>query len=582
MAETMMYESGIFGISIDEMASLYERHLADDHAVRPRLATPRQYFEALARSVRDLIIERWLATMERYDQANSKRVYYLSMEYLIGRSLWNNVVNLRAVDTIRELAHREGFDLDEVIEQEPDAGRGNGGLGRLAACYLDSLATLQIPAIGYGLRYDYGIFRQEIVDGYQKESPDHWLLHPDPWEVSRAEEQAEVKLDASLRLNWATHEHVPDQTMTLVGVPYDRPVVGYSGQTVNTLRLWRATSPEYFDLEEFDSGDFVGAMLHRIVAGSVTRVLYPDDETSRGRMLRFIQEYFLVGCSLADIVARFRRDNSDWHALPEKVAVQLNDTHPSLAVAELMRILLDDAGLGWDDAWDLTRRTFAFTNHTLLSEALEEWAVTLFEQMLPRHLDIIYEINRRLLDEVRLRYPSDLDRVRRISLIAEGPEKRVRMAHLATVGSHAVNGVAALHSELLKASVLKDFYELWPERFGNVTNGVTPRRFLALSNPGLRTLLDDTIGDGWLTDLDQLRRLEDYVEDPAFRQRWREVKRANKRRLAEFVHSTTGIELDHTWMFDIQVKRIHEYKRQHLNALHIITLYNRLKQNPGF
>jgi starch phosphorylase len=580
MASSVLTEQTSSEVSADTLGLLYQRHLADDHVVRPRLATPRQKFEALARAVRDLIAQRWLGTIEQYDRENPKRVYYLSMEYLIGRSLWNNVVNLGAEEAVHELAGREQFDIVRLADEEPDAGLGNGGLGRLAACYIDSMATLGIPAVGYGLRYDYGIFRQQIAGGYQDESPDHWLLHPDPWEVSRAEEQVEVKLNSSLRLNWATHEHVPDQTMTLLGVPYDRPVVGYGGRTINTLRLWRASTPEYFDLQEFDTGDFVGAMLNRVVAGSVTRVLYPDDETSRGRMLRFVQEYFLVACSLADILGRFRRDNRDWHALPHKVAVQLNDTHPSLAVAELMRVLLDDGGLDWDDAWDVTRRTLAFTNHTLLAEALEKWAVSLFEQLLPRHLEIIYEINRRLLDDVRQRYPGDVERVRRISLVTQEPQKRIRMAHLAVVGSHSTNGVARLHSQLLRSTVLADLAEMYPGRFNNKTNGVTPRRWLLMANPGLAELIDSAVGDGWITDLRRLRDLLPLADDAEFRAAVRRVKHEAKTRFADWLRDQFDHQVDPATMFDCQVKRIHEYKRQLLNLLQVIVQYHRLRDDP--
>lgn len=568
-------------VAVDELKALYERHLCDDHVVRLGSASRRHQFEALARALRDVIAERWLATGERYDLANPKRVYFLSMEYLIGRSLWNNVVDLRAEHAVRTLAEREGLDIAALIECEPDAGLGNGGLGRLAACYLDSMATLQIPAIGYGLRYDYGIFRQGISNGYQTESPDHWLRHPDPWEVSRSSGHVEITLNSSLRLNWAIHEQVPDQTMTLLGIPYDRPVVAYGGNTVNTLRLWRASSPDYFDLQEFDSGDFVGAMLNRVVAGSVTRVLYPDDETSRGRMLRLVQEYFLVGCSMNDIITRFRRDNEDWHALPEKVAIQLNDTHPSLAVAELMRILVDDARLDWEDAWDLTRRTLAFTNHTLLNESLEKWAVSFFEQLLPRHLEIIYEINRRFLDEVRRHWPGDDDRCRSMSLIEEGSDKMVRMSHLAIVGSHSTNGVSAIHSDLLRTTVVPHLAEMYPDRFSNITNGVSPRRWLLMANPGLADLISDAIGEAWITDLDRLQDLKPLAEETEFRAGVRSVKREAKARFADRIHQHLGLQVDPDSIFDCQVKRIHEYKRQLLNVLQVIVQYHRLLDEPN-
>jgi starch phosphorylase len=565
----------------EELAACYVRHLADDQAISLRAATPRQQFEGLARAVRDLLMERWLATNDTYDCVNPKRVYYLSMEFLLGRSLSNNVTNLLLDPLICEFVEREGINWARMVETEPDAGLGNGGLGRLAACYLDSAATLGIPAIGYGLRYDFGIFRQEIVDGYQRESPDNWLIESDPWEMPRPHEQVEVELQSSVRLNHDTDGRLLGHPMTLLGVPYDRPIVGYGGRTVNTLRLWRAASPEYFDLGEFNMGDFVGAILHRVAAATVTRVLYPDDATSEGRMLRFVQEYFLVACSLADIVARFRRDNSDWGTLPLKVAIQLNDTHPALAVAELMRILLDQAKLGWELAWDLTERTLAYTNHTLLPEALETWPVELVERLLPRHLAIIYEINRRFLDGVRRRYPGDIGRVRRASLIEEGPIKKVRMAHLAIIGSHSTNGVARIHTRLLRSCVAPDLAALFPQRFNNKTNGVTPRRWLLVANPELSCIITKAIGNGWITDLFQLRRLLPLADDAAFRAEVRKAKRDAKVRFALWLRDTTDQVVDPDAIFDSQIKRIHEYKRQLLNLLQLIVQYHRLCDNPN-
>jgi len=434
----------------------YDRHLMFDHVVSLENASQRERFEAVARSLRDLLTERWLLTQETHNQGNPKRVYYLSMEFLIGRTLINNIVNLGVEDVVRrDLRSDPRQDWKQVIETEPDAGLGNGGLGRLAACFIDSLATLQIPAIGYGLRYEYGIFRQQIDNGRQVEQPDHWLKSPDPWEVARPRETVQVPVGCGFCLEGGALRALPGHTMHLLGVPYDRPVVGYGGQTINTLRLWGAASPEFFHFGEFSSGDFVGAIVDRILAETVTRVLYPDDSTREGQALRFVQEYFLVCCSLADIVARFRRGNSEWHALADKVAIQLNDTHPAMAVAELMRILLDEARLGWDEAWDLTVRTLAYTNHTLLPEALEKWPVQLFEIACPRLLEIIYEINRRFLDDVQRRYPGDVERVQRMSLIEETPARQVRMANLAIVGTHSTNGVAAIHSELLRTRTVK-------------------------------------------------------------------------------------------------------------------------------
>lgn len=574
------YECGPVQFSGDPNAS-YDRHLVFDHVVKPEDATPRERFEALARSLRDLLSQRWLKTRDTYDRENPKQVYYLSMEFLIGRSMSNNVLNLLVEPLVREEMQKQGLDLAQLDEAEPDAGLGNGGLGRLAACFIDSMATLQIPAIGYGLRYEYGIFRQEIEDGRQVERPDNWLRRPDPWEIDRPAEVVEIRVNCTVQVHGETPTLIADHPTVLRGVPYDRPVVGYGGKTVNTLRLWGAESPDVFDFGEFSSGDFFGAVHNKVVAENLTRVLYPDDSTSAGVRLRFAQEYFLVCCSLADIVRRFRSRGNDWRALPDKVAIQLNDTHPALAVAELMRILLDEAGLGWDEAWDLTCRTLAYTNHTLLPEALEKWPVHLFELVAPRLLEIVYEINRRFLDEVRATSPGDEARVVRVSLIEEGPEKRVRMAHLAIVGSHSTNGVAAIHSHLLRATVVKDLAELFPERFNNKTNGVTPRRWLRLANPGLSALVTDAIGDGWVTDLSQLRDIVPLADDPAFREGVRAAKRAAKARFADGLRESIGEAVDPDSLFDVQIKRIHEYKRQLLNVLHVLVLYNRLQENSG-
>jgi starch phosphorylase len=575
------YEFESLYFSNDANAS-YERHLVFDNVVDPKEAFPRERFEALARAVRDLLTQRWLKTQQTYERENPKQVYYLSMEFLIGRSLVNNVTNLLVEPLVREAMAKEALDWLQLAEFEPDAGLGNGGLGRLAACFIDSLATLQIPAMGYGLRYGFGMFRQRIKEGYQVEVPDNWLRLPDPWEVDRPpEKDVEVRLTSLFQMEQGVLKTVPNKPTILLGTPFDRPVIGYGGKTINTLRLWDATSPDYFDFGEFSSGDFFGAMHNKVAAEVLTRVLYPDDSTSRGQGLRFVQEYFLVACSLADIVARFRRRGNAWHALPDKVAIQLNDTHPALAVAELMRLLLDQASLGWDEAWDLTRRTLAYTNHTLLPEALEKWLVSLFEQLIPRHLEIIYEINRRFLDDVRSRFPNDLDRVRRMSLIEEVPAKRVRMANLAIVGSHSTNGVAEIHSWLLRTQTLTDFAEMFPERFNNKTNGVTPRRWLLMANPPLARLITDAIGDGWITDLTQLRKLVPLADDHAFVTGFRQAARAAKVRLAQWLHSAMGETVDPDTIFDSQIKRIHEYKRQLLNVLHIIILYNRLRDHSN-
>src|SRR5712692_6997959 len=560
--------------------ALYERHLLFDNVVDPAAAEARERYEALARSVRDVLSQRWVRTEQTYESANPKRVYYLSMEFLIGRSLTNNITNLLLSPFVSEAVKQTSRDWLGLVEEEPDAGLGNGGLGRLAACFLDSLATMQLPAMGYGLRYEYGMFKQSIKDGWQLEQPDNWLRRPDPWEVARPDDTVAVKVNCSFEVQGGALRPIIGRPSTLIGLPFDRPVVGYGGKTINTLRLWAAAAPDYFDFQAFSHGDFVGALAQTLEAESLTRVLYPDDSTTQGQGLRFVQEYFLVACSLADLVRRFRRANADWSTLPEKVAVQLNDTHPAVAVPELMRILLDEAHLGWDQAWDLTRRTLAYTNHTLLPEALEKWPLAWFGVLLPRHQEIIFEINRRLLDDVRRRFSGDEGRVVRTSLIEEGPIKHVRMANLAIVGSHSTNGVAALHSALLRSTTVKDLAEMFPERFSNKTNGVTPRRWLLLANPALARIITEAIGDGWMTDLGQLGRLKPLADDRGFRDAVRAAKRAAKSAFAEWLRSTSGQTVDPETIFDSQVKRIHEYKRQLLNALRIVVLYDRLRENP--
>ena len=561
--------------------ALYERHLVFDNVMAETMIGQRERFEAVARSVRDVLSQRWVRTETTYERENAKRVYYLSLEFLIGRSLANNVTNLLLDDFTKEDVKNKKLDWFELLDQEPDAGLGNGGLGRLAACFLDSMATMQIPAMGYGLRYEYGMFKQSINDGWQQESPDNWLRRPDPWEVARPNETVEVKLNCSFEIVGGMLQVVPGRPSTLIGVPFDRPVVGYGGKTINTLRLWAAAAQDYFDFKEFSSGDFVGALAQTLNAESLTRVLYPDDSTVTGQGLRFVQEYFLVACSLADLIRRFKANNLDWSALPDKVAIQLNDTHPTMAVPELMRILLDEAHLGWDTAWDLTQKTLAYTNHTLLPEALEKWPLKWFEDMLPRHLEIILEINRRLLDEVRAKYPGDKGRVERISLVDEGPTKHVRMANLAIVGSHSTNGVAAIHSQLLRTVTVKELAEVFPERFSNKTNGVTPRRWLLLSNPALSNAIKDAIGNGWTTDLEQLKNLRPLAEDQTFQNAVQKAKREAKLQFADWLKRTTGQTVDPDSIFDCQIKRIHEYKRQLLNALRIVVLYNRLRENPN-
>lgn len=552
---------------------------------RPAAALrPEHYYRALALAVRDRMQDRRVASTQTSLDLGRKVTCYLSAEFLMGPQLGNNLLNLGMERAARVALAAMGQNYEEVLACEEEPGLGNGGLGRLAACYLDSLATLERPAIGYGIRYEFGIFDQEIHDGWQVEQTDNWLDSGNPWEIP--------KPDVNYLVKWGGHvERYADDMgrerarwvpgLLLKGVAYDTPIQGYGVNTCNVLTLWSARAVKSFALDAFNTGDYYKAVEDEVTSETVTKVLYPNDEPEAGKRLRLLQQHFFVSCSLQHVL-HIMDDLADVSVreLPQRFALQLNDTHPSIGVAELMRLLLDERLLEWDEAWEITVATFGYTNHTLLPEALETWPLEIFGESLPRHLEIIYEINRRFLNEVRTRFLGDADRVRRMSLIGEDNGKNVRMAHLATVGSHAINGVAALHTELLKDSVLKDFYEMWPERFSNKTNGVTPRRFLALANPGLRELLDRTVGDGWLTDLRRLRNLEPFVEDSSFREQWRDIKRNNKARLAAFVRQATGVELNPQWIFDIQVKRIHEYKRQHLNVLHIIALYYRLKQNP--
>jgi glycogen phosphorylase len=558
---------------------LYERHLLFDNIVDLKATGPREHFEATAHSVRDVLSQRWIQTEQTYEREQPKRIYYLSMEFLIGRSLADNITNLLLDHLVEPFVKAKNLDWLGLLEQEPDPGLGNGGLGRLAACFIESMATMQLPAIGYGLRYEYGMFRQSIKDGWQYEEADNWLRRPDPWEIQRPHEKVAVKLNCSFEVQEGTLRAVSGKS-ALIGIPFDRPVVAYGGKTVNTLRLWAAAAPNFFNFQEFSGGEFVAALAETLEAESLTRVLYPDDTTSMGQGLRFVQEYFLVACSLADLMRRFRCSNADWSALPDQVAIQLNDTHPTLAVPELLRILLDDEHLGWDEAWDITRRTLAYTNHTLLPEALEKWPLQWFERMLPRHLELIYEINRRLLDEVRARFPGDEGRVARTSIVEESPQRKIRMANLAIVGSHSTNGVAALHSGLLRTKTVKDLAEMFPDRFNNRTNGVTPRRWLRLANPALARVITGAIGEGWITDLGQLTRLKPLADDQGFRDTFGAAKREAKSRFAQWLKAASGQIVDPDSIFDCQIKRIHEYKRQLLNALRVVILYNRLRQNP--
>ncbi|HXJ86652.1 MAG TPA: glycogen/starch/alpha-glucan phosphorylase [Candidatus Binatia bacterium] len=563
-----------------ENDALYERHLVFDNVLASKAADVRMQFEAFAHAVRDVLSQRWIRTEQMYEQRNPKRIYYLSMEFLLGRSLSNNVMNLMLDPMVRQFIRQKSINWPQLIDQEPDAGLGNGGLGRLAACFLDSMATLHLPAMGYGLRYEYGIFHQSVQHGWQQENPDNWLRRADPWEVARPQEAVEVKVNCSFEIHGGTLRVIAGKPFSITAIPFDRPVVGYGANNINTLRLWAAAAPDYFDFEQFSSGDFIAALADSLSTETITRVLYPDDSTSAGRALRFLQEYFLIAASLADIVRRFQLSSADWDTFPAKVALQMNDTHPALAVPELMRILLDEAHLGWDAAWDVTQKTLAYTNHTLLPEALEKWPVAWFEMLLPRHLEIVLEINQRLLDSVRTRFPGDDGRLARVSLVEEGPRQHIRMSNLAIAGSHSTNGVASLHSKLLRTNTVRDLADLFPERFNNKTNGVTPRRWLLQANPALARTITRAIGDAWITDLNQLQHLKPLVDDAGFCEAFRNAKREAKSHFADWLKVTSGTVINPETMIDSQVKRIHEYKRQFLNALRIVVLYNRLRNNP--
>ena len=549
----------------------------------PKVATLNDWYMALAYTVRDRVLHRWMKTMEGYMGLNIKSLSYLSAEFLVGPHLVNNVINLGIADEVRRALSDLGLDFDELSAKEVEPGLGNGGLGRLAACFLDSLATHEFLGVGYGIRYEFGIFEQVISDGWQVEVTDKWLRLGNPWEIARPELSFEVKFGGRTEASYDEHGHyrvlwIPDYVVK--GVAYDTPILGYLVNTVNLLRLWKAEACESFDFQAFNVGDYYGAVHEKVASENITKVLYPNDEVVQGRQLRLNQQYFFVSCSLQDMIRVHLLRGNPLDNFHEKYAIQLNDTHPSIAVAELMRLLVDEHHMDWEKAWHITRNTFAYTNHTLLPEALEKWPVPLFGSLLPRLLEIICEINRRFLDDVRSSYQGDDCRVARLSLIDEYGERYVRMANLACVGSHAINGVAGLHTELLKQTVLRDFYELWPEKFTNITNGVTPRRWVVISNPRLTDLITRRIGNKWITHMEKLRRLEELADDPGFQEEWYRVKIENKKGLAACIKERTGITVEPESLFDIQVKRIHEYKRQHLNVLHIISLYNRIKQNP--
>jgi glycogen phosphorylase len=550
----------------------------------PELSTKNDWYMAVAYTVRDRMIERFIRWRKELRRPEVKIASYLSAEFLMGPHLGNNLLNMGLTDCVREALKELGLDLDIILELEGEPGLGNGGLGRLAACYMDSLASLNVPAIGYGIRYEFGIFKQEIRDGWQVEKTDKWLNMGNPWEICRPETAYCVNFggrtekyrddEGHSRVRW-----VPDRVIK--GIAYDTAVPAYRDEVVNLLRLWKSEAVESFDFQAFNVGDYYEAVDEKVISETVSKVLYPNDEPAIGKTLRLAQQYFFVSCSLQDMISILMLRGKKIETFHESFAVQLNDTHPSIAVAELMRLLVDEHLMDWEQAWYITQQTMAYTNHTLLPEALEKWPLQLFNHILPRHLEIIYEINRRFLDEVRLRSQGDEGRVARLSLIDESGEKYVRMAHLASVGSHRINGVAALHSDLLTKTVLKDLYDFYPDRFVNVTNGVTPRRWVALSNPGLSELLTRTIGDRWIRHFeDEIRKIEPFADDSAFRAEWDVIKRDNKTRLAALIKDRTGVAADPDSLFDIQVKRIHEYKRQHLNVLHIITLYNRIKKDP--
>ncbi|KYC41070.1 glycogen phosphorylase [Scytonema hofmannii PCC 7110] len=574
------------GMDIETLKRAFLDNLYYIQAKDKGWATAHDFFMALSYTVRDRLLHRWLKTVEQtYFQKDVKVVCYLSAEYLIGPQLSKNLTNVGMYEQARQVVRESaGLDLYDLLEQEDEPGLGNGGLGRLAACFLDSLSTLEIPAIGYGIRYEYGIFQQTIRNGTQVEVPDRWLRFGNPWEIPRPDYTVEVKFGGHTeaytdergryQVRW-----IPQKT--ILGTPYDIPMVGYNTNTVNTLRLWSAKASEDFNLQIFNSGDFANAVADKVYSENITKVLYPNDNNYQGRELRLMQEYFFVSCSLQDIIRTYLRSHNNFDQFPNKCAIQINDTHPAIGIAELMRLLLDVHQLGWDEAWDITQKAFGFTNHTLLPEALERWPISVFGRLLPRHLEIIFEINQRFLDGVRSQFPGDDGKLSRLSLIEEGAEKQVRMAHLACVGSHAINGVAALHTELVKNNLFPDFYQVFPQKFSNKTNGVTPRRWMLIANPKLALLITEKIGKGWIKNLEELKQLEAFVEDEDFRNRWQQIKQDNKQDLAEYILQTTGIHVDANSLFDIQVKRLHEYKRQHLNLLRVITFYNYIKQNPN-
>lgn len=583
-AQKIVVEDDRTGLEVETLRRAIADNLFYIQGKLPELATTRDFYMALSYTVRDRLLHRWLNAVQTFMKKNVKAVCYLSAEFLIGPQLENNMVNMGIYDKVKKALEESGLDLEQLLEVEEEPGLGNGGLGRLAACYLDSLATLKVPAIGYGIRYEFGIFDQEIKDGWQQEISDKWLRFGYPWEIPRLQRVYQVKLGGHttsftdergrFHVSW-----VPDRTVN--GVAYDTPVPGYKNNTANTLRLWKAESPESFDFNAFNAGDYTGAVTDKIYSENISKVLYPNDNVSQGKLLRLEQQYFFVSCSLQDMIRIHLNEGDSIEKFTDNFAAQLNDTHPSIAIPEMMRLLIDEHQLDWEKAWKITVDTFGYTNHTLLPEALERWPVALFGGLLPRHLEIIYEINRRFLDQVRSQYPGDEDLVQHLSIIDDSGEKYIRMAHLACVGSHSINGVAKLHTDLLKKDVLHDFYRISPEKFSNKTNGITPRRFMVVSNPQLSNLITGRIGDSWISNLSDLKQLEKHADDGAFREEWRKVKHQRKVILSKLIKRVSGVVVNPDSMFDIQAKRFHEYKRQHLSVLHIIRLFNILKKNPG-
>lgn len=583
--QTILVEDDRTGMTVETLKRAFRDNLYYLQGKDEYLATKNDLYMALSYTVRDRLIQRWIRTTQTYFNNNVKSVYYLSAEFLLGKQLLHNLINLGLYDKASKAVEEISLvSIDDLIDQEPEPGLGNGGLGRLAACFLDSLSNLEIPAVGYGIRYEFGIFEQKILNGFQIEKPDRWLNWVNPWELARMEYRVEVGFGGHTRHYKDREgcykvEWIPESTV--IGVPYDTPVAGYNNNTVNTLRLWSARAGEDFDLEIFNAGDYTKAVRVKMDSENISKVLYPNDSLPQGRELRLKQQYFFVACSLKDIIRHHLLNNDNLDNLCEKAAIQLNDTHPSIGVAELMRLLLDEYNMCWDKAWNITRHAFAYTNHTLLSEALEKWPVSLFARLLPRHLEIIYELNARFMEEMKIKYSHNESKLAHLSLIEEAHEKQIRMANLACLGSHKVNGVAALHTELLKQKVMRDFYELWPEKFTNKTNGVTPRRWILQSNPKLANLFNQKLGTAWIKNLDELEKLKQFVNDEEFCKQWQQIKYENKKELAEYIKQISDIQIDPHSLFDVQVKRIHEYKRQLLSALHIIALYNRLKANPN-